>query len=227
MSFGLQFTNTSNTVVLDSIYARLCVICSGRYAPTQESGLGSVTTFPVVITTQEPPLIFCRPDNSATPAAICLVQPYGSPGAWTGFYVRTRSVNYAQPNGRYFAAAFQSRALASFGMRLWDESSNLLFDSGAPCAVFIRALQNWTFVSSTPSGSNQAYDNLYSVPTAFPANEYLLINNFSMKMANGSTSGRIVTNIWDFSGSAMKVITTSTANPTAFYLPALFAKMNS
>lgn len=227
MGYGVEFTNNSNTVVLDSVYARLCVICSGRYAPTQESGLGSVTTFPVVITTQEPPLIFCRPDNSSVPASISMVQPYGSPGAWTGFYLRTIDVNYAQPNGKYFAAAFQAKPLATFGMRLWDESGALIFDSGTPCAVFVRALQAWTFVSSTPNSANGAYDNLYTVPTTYPANEYMLVNNFSMRMANGSTAGRIVKNIWDFSGSTMKAVLTGTSNPTAFYLPALFAKMNS
>lgn len=227
MSFGLQFTNNSNTVILDSEYARLCVICSGRYAPTQESGLGSVTNFPVTITTQEPPLIFCRPDTSSVPASFNLVQPYGVPGNWTGFYVRTISDAYAQPNGRYFAAAFQAKPLAQFGLRIWDGSSNLLFDTGTPCAVFTRALQNWTFVSSTPTGANESFDNLYTVPTSFPDNEFMLVNNFSMKMANGSTAGRIIKNIWNFAAGSMQTVVTGTANPYAFYLPALFAKMNN
>ena len=62
MSYGLSFIN-NNQVVIDSEFARLTVICSGRYAPTQESGLGSVTYFPRVITSAEPPLVFCRPDT--------------------------------------------------------------------------------------------------------------------------------------------------------------------
>lgn len=225
MTFGLQFMNNSNVVTLDSEYARLCVLCSGRFSPTQESGLGSVTTFPSVITSTEPPLIFVRPDTVNAVAGLCLAAVYGSPGAWTGFYIRAYDVNTAQPNGRYFAAAFMASPVAQFGMRLWDGTTKLLFDSGTPSAVFTRAFQNWTYVKTT--FSSPTYFNYYSVDFDFPANEYMMINNFSMLMVGGSAAGRMVYSWWDFPAGKLWTVTSATSNPYAFYLPALFAKMNS
>ena len=100
MSYGLTFTNNSNVVTLDSEYARLAVIATGRFAPTQESGLGSVTTFPVPVTSQEPPLAFVRPDTVGAIAGLCRMRLLGGPGNWTGFYVRAYNAISAQPNGR-------------------------------------------------------------------------------------------------------------------------------
>lgn len=147
MSYGLTFINNSNQVVIDSEFARLNVICNGRYAPTQESGLGSTTFFPRVITSAEPPLVFCRPDTGGI-AGLTAMQVIGSAGNWTGFYVRAYDINTAQPNGRYFAATFGAQPVATYGMRLWDGSSKLLFDSGTPTALFTRAFQNWVYVRS-------------------------------------------------------------------------------
>lgn len=224
MSFGLQFTNASDVVTLDSEYARLCVLCSGRFSPTQESGLGSVTVFPSVITSTEPPLIFVRPDTVNAIAGLCLAAVYGSPGAWTGFYIRAYNKNSAQPNGRYFAAAFMAFPIADFGMRLWGASSQVVFDSGTPSALFTRAFQNWKYVKSTFSSPN--YFNYYSVDFDFPADEFIMINNFSMLMVGGSGAGRMLYSWWDFPSNKLWAVTSSTANPYAFYLPALFAKMN-
>lgn len=224
MSFGLQFTNNSNVVILDSEYARLCVLASGRYVPTEESGLGSTTNFPTPITTQEPPLVFCRPDTLASGwASITLARINGTPGNWTGFYVRAQSVNSAQPNGRYFAAAFQARAAAQYGMRLWAADGSIIFDSGTPSAVFTRAFQNWTFVRS--EALDIGTSNVFTVPTSFPENEYLMINSFGMNMSSASPAGRILGNRWLFSTGELQATTTSSSNPVYFYLPALFAKL--
>lgn len=226
MAYGLEFTNNSNVVTLDSEYARLCVMCSGRYAPTEESGLGSTTSFPFTITSTEPPLIFVRPDTTGNISGLCFARVIGSPGAWTGFYVRAYDVNTAQPNGRYFAAAFMATRVATWGMDLWDGAGKLLFDSGTPSALFTRAYQNWTFVKSVPSGG-AAFFNYYTVPFNFPANEYMMLNNFSMSMVAGNAPGRLLYCWWDFPSGTLWAITSGTSNPTAFCLPALFAKMNN
>jgi hypothetical protein len=226
MAYGLQFTNNSNVVTLDSEYARLCVLCSGRYAPTEESGLVSTTSFPFTITSAEPPLIFVRPDTTSIISGLCFARVIGSPGAWTGFYVRAYDANTARPNGRYFAAAFMASRSAAWGMDLWDGAGKLLFDSGTPSALFTRAYQNWTFVKSQPTGG-AGYVNYYTVSFNFPANEYMMINNFGMSMVSGSVDGRLLASWWDFPGNTLWAVTTATSNPTAFYLPALFAKMNN
>ena len=224
MGYGLQFTNNSNTVILDSEFARLTVLGSGRYSPTQESGLGSVTNFPQVITSVEPPLVFVRPDTvSGGVAGLCLMKVLGSPGAWTGFYVRAYDVNTLQPNGRWFAAAFVSRPAASFGLRLWDASGSIVFDSGNPVAVFTRSFQNWDYVKSVVSGANTTH--YYVVDFNFPENEYVMINNFGMNMVSSASSGRILYMLWSFSEGKLYALTDSSANPRPFYLPAIFSKM--
>lgn len=227
MSFGLEFTNTSGVVALDSEYARLSIIYSGTYAPTEESGLGSTTTFPAPITTQEPPLVFCRPTTVSGVAVISSFRVNGSPGAWTGFYLRTENVNTAQPNGKYFVAVFASKASAAFGLRMWDGGAGLIFDSGTQAAVFTRAYQNWTFKSSVLLSDNVNYRNTYTIPSGFPAGEYILANTFGMNMVSGNAPGRALGNRWDFTVGEMQAYTTATSNPYAFYLPALFAKMTS
>ncbi|MDH0749538.1 hypothetical protein N5D61_24745 [Pseudomonas sp. GD03842] len=223
MSFGLQFINTSNVVTLDSEFARLSVLCSGRYLPNSESGVASITSFPFTITSQEPPLVFVRPDTVNAQAGLGLCKIYGQPGAWTGFYVRTVGNGYAPPNGSWFAAAFMAKPTASFGLRLWDGGSNLIFDSGTPAAVFTRAYQNWSYVGSDSLAAN--IRNFYSVPFSSAPNEYMLINNFSMNMVSGNQPGRQLWTIWDFPNSILYAMTVATSNPNAFYLPALFAKM--
>lgn len=225
MTYGLTFTNNSNEVVIDSEFARLNVICSGRYAPTEEFNLGSTTNFPRVITSTEPPLVFCRPDTGGA-AGLTAMQVIGSAGNWTGFYVRAYDDNTAQPNGRYFAATFGAQPVASFGLRLWDGSSSLLFDSGTPSALFVRAFQSWTYQRNelTDTGT---YRNFYTIPFSFPENEYLLINTFSMKMVTGAGSGRSVKTLWDFPNGVLYAVTDGSSNPFAFFMPAVFAKLTA
>ncbi|MHC8408281.1 hypothetical protein [Pseudomonas sp. TMB3-21] len=224
MSYGLTFINNSNQVVIDSEFARLNVICKGRYAPTEGGGLGSTTYFPLVITSQEPPLVFCRPDTGGL-AGLTAMQLIGSAGNWTGFYVRAYDVNTAQPNGRYFAATFGAQPVATYGMRLWDGASKLLFDSGTPTALFTRSFQNWTYVRSETAQTGSV-SSFYTVPFNFPENEYLLINTFGMKMVTGSSGGRLLKTLWDFNAGVLYAVTAGFQNPFAFFMPAVFAKLS-
>jgi len=220
MNYGLTFTNNSNVVTLDSEYARLSVIATGRFSPNLEGGLGSVTTFPVAVTSQEPPLVFVRPDTVGAIAGLCLMRLTGGPGNWTGFYVRAYNAISAQPNGRYFVAGFSAQPVANYGMSLWDGSGKLIFNSGTPAALFTRAFQNWTYIKSD-NDEQGLFRNYYSVNFNFPENEYLLINTFGMKM----TSQRALYCWWDFPNQKLYAITVASSNPFAFWLPALFAKI--
>lgn len=224
MTYGLSFTNNQNTVVLDSEFSRLVIISSGRYAPTQESNLGSLTTFTRPVTSQEPPLVFIRPDTVSGIGAAGLMYLTGGPGNWTGFYVRTKNVNTAQPNGRYFVAAFAAQAVSSFGMRLWDSSGKLLFDSGTPTALFTRSFSNWTYVKSVQTQTS-SYENYYRVDFNFPQNEFLMINSFGMRLLSGDNVGRTLDSLWDFPTGNLWAVTEGFSNPFDFHLPAVFAKM--
>ncbi|WP_025110068.1 hypothetical protein [Pseudomonas sp. H1h] len=224
MAYGLQFTNNSNVVTLDSEYARLSVIATGRFSPNADSGLGSLTTFPVAATSQEPPLVFVRPDTVGGIAGLCMMRLVGGPGNWTGFYVRAYNAITAPPNGRYFVAAFLAQPVAQYGLAMWDGAGKLLFNSGTPAALFTRAFQNWTYVT-TDNDPQGLYRNYYSVSFDFPENEFLLINSFGMRMVTGGTRGRQLYCWWDFPNRKLYAITVALDNPYAFWLPALFAKM--
>ncbi|MBV4552262.1 hypothetical protein HU742_014045 [Pseudomonas sp. SWRI102] len=224
MPYGLEFTNDSNVVTVDSEFTRLVVLAKGSYVPNLESGLGSITTFPRTITSQEPPLVFIRPSATSGIAGLCLMRVVGSPGAWTGFYVRAYDVNTHQPNGSYFACGFSATPLAEFGMRLWDGNSKLLFDSGTPYARFTRSFQNWSYVK-TDTTAQGVPRNYYRVAFNFPAGEHMLINTFSMPMLNDDPFSRSLYCWWDFSGGNLYALTVGTNNPFAFFLPAVFAKL--
>lgn len=223
MAHGLQFTNNSNVVTIDSEFARLMVISNGRYAPTEEGGMGSTTYFDRPVTSQEPPLVFVRPDTVAGIAGLCLMRLIGSAGNWVGFYVRAYSTATAQPNGRYFVAAFAAQAVAQYGMRLWDGTGRMLFDSGTPNASFTRCFQNWNYIRSELTEQG-LYRNYYSVPFNFPQNEFMLINTFGMNMTSGGGISRQLYSTWDFSTGTLYAVTVAANNPFNFFLPAVFAK---
>lgn len=227
MSFGLSFSNNHDVVVLDSEYSRLCIIYSGRYAPNYGPGnFQSLITFPSPITSEEQPLVFLRPDTvngivKMGTAAYVL----GSPGNWTGFLTGMYDQVGFYPNGRYVVGSFGAQARASFGLRLFSSAGAPIFDSGTPNLLFTRAFQNWSYVTSSrlPQGE---YVNYYTVPFDFPENEYLLGNSFMMRMNNADNLGRSVHTWWDFQNKILYAVTIAFSNPYAFWLPAMFAKIN-
>lgn len=226
MGYGFEFINNDDAVSVDSEFSRIVVYSKGRYAPTQESGLGSTTYFPKAVTTQEPPLVFVKPDTVNAVAGLCRALIIGSPGNWTGFYVRAYSTTSAQPNGRYFAAGFQVTPSDQYGAQLFDASENLVFDTGSPVAVFTKALQSWTYVmsGSDAQGIPMAY---FSVPFDFSSDDYMLINNFAMDMAGSQIRDSSLYCWWDFPSNRLWAITIGVGVQTSLYLPVVFSKMKA
>lgn len=216
--FGFSAVNDAGIISIDSEFARLCVMQSGRYGGV--SGNASVAFSPA-ITTQEPPLMFLRPDNNGGLVNIgCGL--LGAPGNWTGMNI-IGPTNY-NPAGKYFIGAFAPLPTAQFGLRLWDGASTLLFDSGMQSAAFTRFYQNWTYVKSTRDAQG-FYTNWYSSPFSSSSDEYLLINNASMRLLSGDNIGRIGGIVYDFSLSQLWFTTRALNNPFAFSLPAVFANI--
>lgn len=226
MSFGLQFTNNSNVVTLDSEFARMCVIASGTLNNNGSSDRNSTNTFPRPVTTQEPPLIFVRPTNPNNGWATTLsaFSPVGSPGNWTGFNLVSsyvQSPTFAV--GEWFACQFGGQAVATYGMRLWDGAANLLFDSGTPAANFTRAAQNFSYVKSEQMATT-AYRNYYSTPFNFTTGEFQMVNQFGMNLISSDNIGRKLFSWWDWPTNTLWAVTEAFGNPFDFHLPALFAK---
>ncbi|SDJ56389.1 hypothetical protein [Pseudomonas abietaniphila] len=223
MAYGFQFTNNSNVVTLDSEFARLVVLDQGSYSPNAENGLRANVNFSRVITSQEPPLVFAKPTVINGQAVISSVLIYGSPGNWTGFGIRTRSVNYAPPTGTWFVGAFVAQDVSDYGMQIFDGSGKLLFDSGNPCAIFTAAYQSWNYAFTQTL--DVGVTNFFSSPKPINTVDYMLINNYSMNVVAGSNAGALVGSVWDFTNGTLYATMTSSSNSRTFYLPALFARL--
>lgn len=205
--FGLRFTNNSDVVTLDSEFSRLVVLYSARY-----SG-GAV--FPYPITSAEPPLIFARPDGSSTFQWIRLA---GSPGNWTGW------TNNAGGVGSYFLAAYQSKETDTYGMRLWDGSSKLLFDTGTPCAQFTNVITAWSYLGAT-NPSVGRWENRWSTSVPLNTGNYMLINNIAMDLPGADTFSKLSCT-WNYSNNTIRALLQNIGdfNGSSFFLPLLFAK---
>lgn len=208
MSYGLTFTNNSDVVILDSEFSRLVVIYSGVYGP----GGGN---FPWVITSPEPPLIFARPSSGG----FQWIRINGSPGNWTGW-----SNSSAGASGSFFIAAYESTPTAKYGLRIWDSSSKLLFDSGTPCAQFTDVITSWGFAGSTNTSVGRwTFTWVAGVP--LNTGNYMLINNIAMDMPGQDTFSKLSCG-WNYANNSVVAVLQNIGdyNGGSFSLPLFFAK---
>lgn len=215
MPYGLEFKNSNDIVSLDSEFSRLVVLSSGSWA---HSGAGTSVSFPRVITTADPPLVFVRPDQSGT-LCFCLIN--GSSGAWTGFSFRGVIGQYS--SGTWFCAAFQSAPTASVGLRLWDGNSKILFDNGTPCAQFTRSITTWSYIGSSPVGQGTLR---LSWTSGSPLNsgDYMLLNNVAMDIAGGTSRQGNLYAFWDYGNNRLVMQAVGVDLKTTFYTTIVFAK---
>lgn len=210
MTYGLTFKNNSDVVALDSEFSRLAVLYSARYAP-------SGAMFPAPITSQEPPLIFARPDSSASFQDIQLL---GSPGNWTGW----QNGWTGNVPGTYFLAAYEAKPVESYGLRLWDSNSKLLFDNGAPCAQFTTVITGWTFIG-TVNTSPGRWHFTWSSMAPISEGSYILINNIAMDMPARNSYSWLSCG-WSYEKNSVSVGLQNIGdfNENDFFFSLLFAK---
>ncbi|WP_338487028.1 hypothetical protein VRB78_13480 [Pseudomonas trivialis] len=206
MSFGLRFINNSDVVVLDSEFSRLVVLYKGDY--------NGPINFPAPITSQEPPLVFIRPNASFT---LSYARINGSAGNWTGFSF------LGGGTGKYFAAAFQSVPTAQYGIRLWDANSKLIFDSGTPCAQFTRTISAWSYIGSGQTGQG-TYQINFTAVSPLNTGDYMMINNIGMDVSGASMRAAKLYCLWDYSANRIVMYTIGATNVTSLFVPVLFAK---
>ena len=181
MSYGFQSINDNSFVQIDSEAPRLCMLTKGSYLGTTDAS----GVFARAVTSQDPPLVFIRPDQGAIQVPIS-VWFTGGPGNWTGFSMKASVVN-ASLSGQYFAAAWTSMGTAAYGMRLWDQSAALVYDSGAPAVVVTYAAGNWTYLGDEVLIVGRRY--IWSISRLLGAGQYISLNSFAMNCHNGSSGG--------------------------------------
>lgn len=214
MSYGLTFTNSGDTVVLDSEFARLVVLARGTYGGSGGASVG----FPFTITSAEPPLVFVRPAQSNT---LCFCKLSGSPGAWTGFSFT--GIAGVDTSGSWFCAAFQSAPLAKFGLRLWDGGERLLFDNGTACAQFTRTISGWSYLGSEQT-SQGVYRLSWTANTPLSTGDFMLLNNIAMDVAGSSTRQGNQYAVWQYENNRLVMQVIGVDIQTTLYTPVVFAK---
>ncbi|PCR94912.1 hypothetical protein CP336_18915 [Pseudomonas fluorescens] len=182
MSYGFQSINDNSFVQIDSNAPRLCVLTKGTYSGTTDA-LG---LFARAITSQDPPMVFIRPDQGGPMQVSISVWFTGGPGNWTGFAIKASNVN-STLSGQYFVAAWASMGTADYGVRLWDESGVLVYDSGAPAVVVTFAAGNWTYMGDEVLAIGRRYK--WGISKALGVGEYISLNPFALSCHNASSGG--------------------------------------
>lgn len=215
MDYGLRYLNNNDVVTLDSEFSRLVRLDKGGWSG---AGSGVYAPFTKTITTDEPPLVFVRPDQSNT-LCFCLVR--GSSGAWTGFSFV--GITGTATSGKWFAAAFESEPTATYGMRLWGGSTKLLFDNGTPCAQFTRTITAWSYLGSQQTGQG-VYRYLWTAPSSLGSGDYMLLNNIAMDVAGLVSRQANMYATWEYSNDRLVISTVGVDSSTTLYNPVVFAK---
>lgn len=215
MTYGLTYTNNNNVTTLDSEFSRLVVLGKGTWNGT---GSGVSVTFPSTITSDEPPLVFIRPDQSNL-FSFCKV--LGTTGAWTGFSFI--GITGTATSGKWFAAAFKSAPTATYGMRLWDGAAKLLFDNGTPCAQFTRSIVSWTYLGSEQTGQGQTRLS-WTAPSSLSSGDYMLLNNVAMDVAGLTSRQGNMYALWQYENDRLVIQVVGVDISTTLYNPVVFAK---
>lgn len=181
MSYGVLCINDNGYVQIDSDAPRLCVLTKGSY-----SGNGDASgVFARPVTSQDPPLVFIRPDAGAIQVPIS-VWFTGGPGNWTGFSMKASNVNGVL-SGQYFVAAWTAMSTSPYGMRIWDGGGNLVYDSGAPAVVVTFAAGNWTYLGKETLAIGERY--IWGINKNLGPGEFISINPFALHCHNPGTGG--------------------------------------
>lgn len=176
MSFGLRVNNNENYIQIDSDKPRLCAIYSGSY-----QAIGNhiaVVVFPAPITTTEPPCIFIRNSETRPDDLYMVMTVTGGPGNWTGFSIEAASVSW-RPTGKWFASVFASKSTATWGLRMWDSSGTIIYDSGATPVTVTKATNSWSFEGTVSLTIGNAYYYRAAVLGSIASDEYFMLNPFS------------------------------------------------
>jgi hypothetical protein len=217
MSFGFQSINDNAFVQIDAEAPRLCMLTKGVYSgTTNASGV-----FARAITSQDPPLVFIRPDQGAIQVPIS-VWFTGGPGNWTGFTMKASNVN-ATLSGQYFAAAWASMGTAAYGLRLWDQNAALVYDSGAPAVVVTFAAGNWTYLGDEQLTVGHRY--IWGINKMLGSGEYVSLNPFAMNCHNNASGGGCALGVDYANGRIMMYSLATTAWTDQGHRPFLCAKL--
>ena len=138
MTFGLEVTNSSNQLVIDSTFLNYGMIAQGSVAVTVKTTVEyhSGIFFPVPSSADAPPLIAVKwaPDSDILCGGVRMV---GAPGAWSGFELAMLSMG-SQKTVTLEYKVFDANISYPFGfaMQIFSPAGQVAFDSSfAPMQI--------------------------------------------------------------------------------------------
>ncbi|WP_407733020.1 hypothetical protein [Pseudomonas citronellolis] len=182
MSFGGLFVGNSGQVIIDENYPVHHWVYSGTYSL---SSVGTVTvTFPAPINSPVPPALFLAPDGAHIVRNLRLT---GTAGNWTGFtcYLYADSgFSGVVYSGKWKVAGIYLPAAGSWGLRVFDASSRIVFDSNRDMVAFLSGTQVWSKI-----GYNGGYLSQWTTDTyaaTYTIGAYFLANPWCAKFPAAS-----------------------------------------
>jgi len=188
---GQLILGDDNPTLVQRYRGKLVITNAPPYIPEYEGvnyysgpvGYGwCVISYPSAVTTQLPPMVFATPNHPTYAVGIGMFSHIGTPGKWTGFKCgvldelwggtqpRTKGSAPTLPIGcdsqwEYRVCTFGGPPSGEkYGMRIWDKTGELVFDSGWQLVFFSQLLSNWTQLNTGTRNYNMEryWGNEYS-----------------------------------------------------------------
>lgn len=181
MSFGLICRNDDNYTQIDSALPNLSCVYQGDIV---SSMMQATVVFPSPIKTTYAPCLFIRHGALTEPTLMTRLAFTGSSGNWTGFHISTNNI-YIPPTGKWFVAVFGVPAPTDgFGLRVFDESGLVTFDSNAPSIIVTKVNTSWEYNGYIPGLATNTYR--WRALVSALSGEYMLCNPFSRHMLSSN-----------------------------------------
>ena len=188
MSYGVEIFNDASQLLIDSNNSLLHWVFTAQYRITANTTEPVRVTWPQVIKTQLPPLVFQK--LQAGGYGCGNFQYAGSAGNWTGMTINPDIVGTAQTYTYCVAVFMPPKSTQTYGLQLFDANGQLILDSGYSTMVFQFATRSYTRSGpSNQSGYNRTWTWTTNTSYSVNANSYVLISNFTGYLFDGLGDG--------------------------------------
>lgn len=139
MSYGFFARGVNGQMIIDDAHYVYHVLFKSSYTIEANTTNAVTITFPQAVRTQEPPHVYVSIGQGGLGSFLLT----GSEGNWTGFTLRPDIVG-ARITYRYFVCTYTpSPSADQYGMRIYNASGQLIFDSGYTGVIFLYATRNY------------------------------------------------------------------------------------
>lgn len=186
MSYGALFIGNSGQLQIDQDYPCMHWVGSGSYAFVANTD-PTVVTYATPINSPQPPVVFIKPDGAHIAQSF---KHLGSAGNWTGFSISIYAdsgFSGVVRSGLYKVAAMYLPGLGSWGLRVFDSSSRVVFDSNRELVSLISGIQTLTKI-----GYNGSYLGNSTTDTwagTYVKGSYFMISHICAKRIAAGMSG--------------------------------------